>query len=374
MPTSSPGVPQVRLLPALVLIACLGALGMACQTQTAPSPTLTGLHVSGNQIVNGAGQPVRLLGVNRSGTQYACSEGWGIFDGPADQASVEAMKTWKINTVRVPLNESCWLGKPGVPAAYRGANYQKAIANWVNLLTSNGLAVVLDLHWNAPGDQVAHGQQSMPDRDNSPEFWRQVANRFKTNSSVLFDLYNEPHPGVDRPRTEDWLCWRDGGHCADVPFVAAGMQELIDAVRSTGATNIVVVNGNYWSNDLSRFLEFKPNDSAGQMVAGWHVYNWNPCVTIACFKQQVDPVIARMPVYMGEIGQAGCSRNFIEPILDWLDSQSQHYTAWAWVVSDCSAEPSLISDYNGTPTQMYGQGFRNHLTAASARPQLRGHR
>lgn len=33
---------------------------------------MTGLHVDGNTIKNGAGQAVRLRGVNRSGTEYKC--------------------------------------------------------------------------------------------------------------------------------------------------------------------------------------------------------------------------------------------------------------------------------------------------------------
>ena len=66
--------------------------------------------MSGNRLVDN-GRTVQLLGINRSGTEYMCKEGFGdVFDGPNDQASVNAMKTWRINTVRVPLNESCWLG------------------------------------------------------------------------------------------------------------------------------------------------------------------------------------------------------------------------------------------------------------------------
>jgi len=34
-----------------------------------------------------------------------------------------------------------------VNPAYSGANYQNAIIGWINLLTSNGLAVIADLHW-----------------------------------------------------------------------------------------------------------------------------------------------------------------------------------------------------------------------------------
>ena len=64
---------------------------------------------------------MRLLGVNRSGAEYACVEEGKIFDGPTDWASIKAMKSWKINAVRVPLNESCWLGINGVEPSLSGA-------------------------------------------------------------------------------------------------------------------------------------------------------------------------------------------------------------------------------------------------------------
>ena len=53
-------------------------------------------------------------GVDRMGTEYSCLSG-NTFDGPADQASVSAMLSWKINIVRVPMNEDCWLGINGEP-------------------------------------------------------------------------------------------------------------------------------------------------------------------------------------------------------------------------------------------------------------------
>src|SRR5262249_61546100 len=85
------------------------------------------LHVSGNRLVNGHGRPVLLHGVNRSGTEFMCVQGHGVFDGPVDQASISAMKSWGVNAVRVPLNEACWNGESYVNPAYAGANYQDAI-------------------------------------------------------------------------------------------------------------------------------------------------------------------------------------------------------------------------------------------------------
>ena len=41
------------------------------------------------------------LGVNRSGMEFACIQGWGIFDGPSDAASVEAgVKAYRNAKVR----------------------------------------------------------------------------------------------------------------------------------------------------------------------------------------------------------------------------------------------------------------------------------
>ena len=330
---------------------------------------MSGLHVQGNQIVNEAGQPVRLLGINRSGTQYACVEGWGIFDGPANEASVRAMVAWKITAVRVPLNEHCWLGRNGGSAAYSGANYQQAITHYVSLLTDHGLAVILDLHWNAPGSRLATSQQMMPDRDHSVDFWASVAAHFKNNSSVLFDIYNEPHPYEGGDQTDAaWKCWRDGSpSCPSVPFEAAGSQELVTTIRRTGATNIILVAGVNWAEYLGeKWLQYKPVDPLNQLAASWHVYDFNTCNTLACYDATLAPVAKQVPLVAGEIGESDCGHDFINMLMRWMDARGQSYVAWGWVTSDCSSEPALITDYAGTPTKTYGQGFRDHLAAQVA--------
>ena len=65
------------------------AVAAVSATSTAPQ-----LHVSGNQLVNAGGTPVVLHGVNRSGGEFACVQGTGLWSGPMDQASITAMKSW----------------------------------------------------------------------------------------------------------------------------------------------------------------------------------------------------------------------------------------------------------------------------------------
>lgn len=324
---------------------------------------LGGLRVSGNHLVNGNDQVVRLVGVNRSGTEYACIQGWGIFDGPSDDASLEAIQSWGANAVRVPLNEDCWLGINGVPAAYSGANYQAAISDYVSRITGLGMAAILELHWSAPGTDPATGQSPMPDRDHSVTFWRQVATAYARSSRVVFELFNEPYPDDNQDTDAAWNCWENGGTCPSLSYTAAGMGELVDAVRGTGASNVILLGGVEYSNSLTGWLSHAPSDPTGNLAAAWHVYGFNACSDATCFDAVPARVARSVPVVATEIGTDTCDADFMKTVMDWLDSRDQSYLAWTWDTwgTDCSSI-ALVSDYDGTPTR-YGQVYEEHLAS-----------
>ena len=223
-----------------------------------------------------------LHGVNRSSTVYPCIQGWGLFDGPSDNASAAAIASWHTNAARLQLNEDCWLGINGVNPAYGGANYQAAIGNYVNLLQQNGLYVILSLAWNAPGTTASNGQQVMADADHAPAFWRSVATAFRYDPGVVFDLYNEPHD-------ISWDCWLNGCTTSG-GWQAAGMQTLVNAVRMAGATQPLLLSGVGWGNDLTQWLGSRPNDPANALVASFHEYDITACVTLSCWTSTVLPV------------------------------------------------------------------------------------
>jgi len=355
-----------------LLLLGLSLLWLPAQTETArpnasPSAVALKVSVSGNHLVNGAGSTVRLLGANRSGTQYVCAEGSGFFDGPSDAASIAAMKAWGMTAVRVSLNEDCWLGINGVPAAYAGANYQGAIGGFVDRLNAAGLYVILDLHWNAPGTAKALDQKPMADRDHSPAFWAGVAGYFKDRPAVVFDLYNEPYPDSNHNTTAAWTCIRDGGTCPGVPFTAAGSQEMVNAIRGAGATNVVMVGGPQYAGVVDRWTEFKPADPVGQLAASIHIYynnaadpEWAPCYLKSCWDASIAPLAATTPVVIGEVGEHDCSSALLMPLLDWADTKGVSYLAWSWFTGNCAGEPALITAYDGTPSGE-GAGIRDHL-------------
>ena len=342
-----------------------------------PSPTSTAsgpapqLHVSGNKLVNASGQQVVLHGVDRSGTEYACVQGSGIFDGPSDQASITAMKTWGVTAVRVPLNEACWNAESYVNAAYAGTNYINAIKAYVSLLNANGMVAILDLHWtdglytgNSSGCSSAEAtcQKPMPDAAQAIPFWTSVASTFKGNNAVIFDLFNEPYASRATGSTATgWQCWLSGGTCPGISYQVAGMQSMVNAVRSTGAANVLMLGGEEYSNDLTDWLAYEPTDPDHNLVASWHSYNFNACSTQSCWTSQIAPVIAQVPLIAGEIGENDCADSYVNPLMSWLDSESAGYLAWAWNADfACSSGPGLITGYTGTPTA-YGAGVETHL-------------
>ena len=341
----------------LLLTSLLGATGAVPPARAA---TPAGLHVVDAQLIDATGQAIRLLGINRAGTEYACMQGWGIFDGPYDAASIAAMRTWGINAVRVPLNEQCWLGVEGVPDTLGGAAYQRAIRGWVDALRLAGLYVILDLHWAAPAGTRADKLLPMPDRDYAPTFWREVATAYRDDSAVLFDLFNEPYPDNNRDTEEAWRCWRDGGICAGVAYQAAGMQELIDAVRGVGAENVILLSGIQYANAFSRFRAYAPNDPLNNLAASWHSYDFMRWANKVTWDAQVAIPTARLPLVASEIGQSECGTDFLLPLLQWLDERDASYLGWAWNTWGRCDGPVLIDNYDGTPSKM-GQGFKDHL-------------
>jgi hypothetical protein len=348
-------------------------------TITPPSGPAPQLQVSGNKLVNSAGQPVVLHGVDRSGGEYACVKGTGVWDGPMDQTAVSAIRSWHVTAVRVPLNEACWNGESYVNSAYAGATYISAVTAYVNLLNSNGIVAILDLHWTdgaytgpSAGCTSAQAvcQKPMPDAAQAIPFWTSVAATFKGDDAVIFDLFNEPYASrATGSATSGWQCWLTGGTCPGISYQVAGMQAMVTAVRSAGATNVIMVGGEEYANDLGTpgstsdpsILSYLPTDPDHDIAVSWHSYNFNACNTQACWTSQVQPVLAQVPVVAGEIGENKCASSYVTPLMIFLDSQQTSYLAWAWNADfQCASGPGLISDYSGTPTD-YGAGVQSHL-------------
>jgi len=287
-----------------------------------------GYYVEGAGIFDVGGTPHRFRGLSRPSLE------WNSTGEHFSQQDFALMKGWNANVIRLPLNQSFWL-----PGPHHAPGYERVVDLAIAWAEGLGMDVILDLHWSDRGDvNGAPGQQRMAD-SNSIAFWQAVAAKYKGDGKIIFELYNEPH---DVP----WDVWRSGGPSGD-GFDAVGMQQLHDAVRSSGAHNLVIIGGLRWAFDLS-IVGQAP--IAGYNIAyATHPYD-NADKQAAAWNGAWGYLTDRAPVIVTEFGSlTTCSGQYNSDLIAYADAHNASWTGWAWYPKDCSF-PSLIADWQGTPT------------------------
>jgi len=319
-------------------------------------------------IVDASGHAWYPHGVDRPSLEWSCS-GQTVTGGTGIPASdFTTMATaWKANAVRVALNQDFWLSATGatVAPAENCPGYISTVKQAVAGAEAAGLTVLLDLHWSDEGNLLnsSVGQKCMADQD-SITFWSSVASTFKSDPHVMFELYNEPH---DVP----WTVWRNGGTftCTDgVTYNAAGMQQLANAVRATGATNVVVAGGDAWAYDLSGVAQVGLL-TGGNVAYATHPYENSAGDSPSSWTAAFGYLTPAAPVIATEFGSTNCATDaYDSDILGYFKAHGVGYTAWAWWVGGCSF-PSVISDASGTCVS-YGCLVQNDLLGFAAGTQV----
>ncbi len=318
-----------------------------------------------------------LHGVDMSGTESVCAQNWSTdpFGGqPEDSAATfAAMRSWNINAVRVPLNEDCWLGINGVEIG--GSAYQSAIVQLVNDLQAAGFYVILDLHWNAPGTQIALSQNPAPDEDHSPAFWSGVASTFGGYGSVLLDLYNEPYFYWTTSGENEWQClWQGctltqyvtGGspYTVTTNWTTAGFDQLTTDIRNAGASNVIMAGCVDWANDCSdwasSFAQWGSGDA--NTVVSWHSYPGESCDTQSCWNSVIAPLATERPVVIGETGDSSAGpETYLPTFLPWASAHGLSFLAWTWNAWQDSDDVLVSSMTAGTPTAGEGVYYQQYL-------------
>jgi hypothetical protein len=344
----------IKLFATIALLLLMSSFAWAAPPQ---------LHVDGNKIKDTDGNIVRLQGVNVPSMEWRA-------DGDHVLQSVdEAIDNWHANFIRLPLCQDRWFGK-APEQTDDGTAYRNLVQQVVDEVSKKNCYILLDLHWNDANQWGKNiGQHELPD-DNSLAFWKAVAAQYANDPAVLFDLYNEPHD-------VSWDLWQHGGQVTehfranqafgaspaiDLVYHSPGMQGLLDAVRVTGAKNVVVVGGLDWAYQLDGIVQGHGlnDDNGNGIIYATHIYpqkkDWDVHVT---------PASKRHAIIVSEMGAGTFNPwNNVNPYY-WVPSLfsyvDQHQFSWSGWSFHPSAGPTIISNWDYTPTPYWGSFVRAEL-------------
>ncbi|MEI7732222.1 MAG: glycoside hydrolase family 5 protein [Verrucomicrobiota bacterium] len=314
------------------------------------------LVVSGNRLKTTDGQEVWLQGVNVPSLEWS-NTGERVLN-----SIVEAIENWKANVIRLPVKDDRWFGLAG--QTDNGKAYRELVDQAIEAASTRGAYVVLDLHqYRAPTEGTL-------------KFWRDAAARYKNNPAVIFDLLNEPH-GIT------WEVWKNGGTVSEkakggdgvlaenaqktITFQSPGMQKVVEAIRESGAQNIIAAGGLDWAYDLSGILKgYALEDHGGHgIMYSTHVYSWK-----GDWKNKFLAVAEKYPLLVGECGCEPERMPFIPPerhenpdswypdLIGCIQQHKLNWTAWCF---HPSAKPRLILDWKYAPTPFWGQPVKDAL-------------
>ncbi len=183
-------------------------------------------------------------GVNLAGAEFGYDNLPGTFGTDyiyPTAADVEVFAAAGMNVIRLPFR---WERlQPDLEAALDPDELAR-IDEFVASTTALDVSVILDPHNYARYDDRVVGGPDLP-TNAFADLWQRLATRYRDNDLVVFGLMNEPHSMA----TETWV---DQANRA------------IAAIRSTGATNLILVPGNQYTGAHSWHEDWygTPNSAA----------------------------------------------------------------------------------------------------------------
>jgi hypothetical protein len=307
-------------------------------------------HVEGTQIVDGSGHPLILRGAQIQ-SPFNFIKAWEAGKSPLttlNSTTFHVMaQDWKMNVLRLPISNWIYAKYP--------VKYMSELDRVIHEANAAGLYVVIDLHDN-PQSGSPYGPDGTVPKAEDVAFWKIMAHHFENDSMIMFDVFNEP-------KVRGWQAWLHGRETINgIPIV--GFQDLVDAVRSVGAKQIIVVEPGSAGGDTGESGSWATVDgnliNDPNIVYSRHVYR-----DINLPPDQQDAkwgsILNHYPIYYGEwaflpnslvpIQCRGVSHDEADQIvtnfLHYMESRHASWTAWSFTA------PYLIQDtITYTPTNL----------------------
>ena len=227
---------------------------------------------------------------------------------------------WGFNTIRVPNYLLGSYEQPHPAADNYGNNHQI-----VDAFTSQGSVVIFDAHDRIGGYYENNEWEILKD------YWRDMAREFKDNSNVWFNLHNEPGNATANP--EKWVNYH---------------RELIDIIRSEGANNLIIVDGEAWGQDfhtqtIANYAQ-EVLDKNQNVLFSIHAYEqWNNN-DIASYLDEL--YVRDIPVIIGEYGTENEGQSTLDATVQTIAAtQDREIGRITWEANLTTGD---TQDFNGT--------------------------
>lgn len=303
------------------------------------------LEVSGNQFAeNGAAIVLRGIAMG------------DVTDLPAESNPYpEIAKDWRANVVRLSIHPGTWRDRKDEALA--------ALTTHVTQAREAGLYVIIDYHVIGfpDGYQLQYFDITEPDTKTdyydsrfslAMDFWLTIAAQFQ-DPAILYEIWNEPTSNTEA---------EDGGDLAYWKKYRPYWRVLTDAIRSSGAGNIILAAPPLWAFNLRGIRDSLLPDA--NTAYAWHVYPDQPPEE---WEGALDGLDQERPVVVTEWGfepdakqhWSGTAEEYGVPFTTLLDERGLSSTAWCW---NPDYGPSLRRS-NGALTEWgaFAQGYlRKH--------------
>ena len=363
-------------------------------------------HTSGNQILDSAGTPVRIAGINWYGfeTQDAIAHGLWAQDY---HAVVDDIRNLGYNTIRIPFSNQM-VEKPVVPTNFSTFGSTGPINTDLTGLTSlqildkivayagqDGLKIILDDHRSDAGNSAEENGLWYTSAFSSQAWvndWSTVAKRYAGNSTVIgFDLRNEPHTpagltyaqgatwGTGDPNTDVRLAYQNAGN-----VVLAADPNALVFVEGIGETPNPAggFDSTWWGGDLALAGQFPVTlSSPGHVVYSAHDYGptlfqqtwFNSSTTAASLAAVWDKFWGYLykqntaPLWVGEFGTgnnaadvqsttAGSQGQWFSSLVSYIGAN--RWMGWTyWALNGEDSFSLLDNSYGATPVSAAKQNL-----------------
>ena len=258
-----------------------------------------------------------------------------VFEGDSSD-----MSDWNINIVREFIGNMRDNPIAGY-AVYVNGSYLHPLQDIVNNNRANGKVTILcPFGWDGTPQTafVGTNPSQTPWWKDYMSRYRMIANQFKNQPDVWFEVWNEPY-------------WWDRSHGYSDALWLSDMEAMVDNIRSTRATNIILVPGAETGQDEDVILTTGKSLLSKRHNIGFDVHAYEKWLNDSQLSVQarIEAVENRgFAMLFGELGPHNSS-NLMNPanFLAAADNENSTVISWLWKYD--GTDPDALLNTDGTP-------------------------